>query len=96
VHPDVPALLVTPICAHTLFSRPLVLPGDASVTLRLRPRGREGEEVMVTADGQVGHPLNGRDLLHVRRGANPVRVVKVGEADFYQRLKDKLHWGTRL
>jgi len=92
----VPALLITPICPHTLSTRPLVLPAHASVAIRVRPRGEEREEITVTADGQLSHPLNGRDLVRVRRGPKPVNMVKVPGADFYRKLKAKLRWGTTL
>lgn len=94
VHPGVLALLITPICPHTLYTRPLVLPADASLVIRVRPRGEEREEMAVTADGQVSHPLTGRDLVKVGRCPQPVSMVKVPGADFYQKLKSKLHWGT--
>ena len=96
VHPGVPALLITPICPHTLSTRPLVLPANASLAVRVRPRGDEAEEITVTADGQVSHYLNGQDLVRVRLGPKSVKMVKVPEADVYQKLKTKLRWGTGL
>ena len=96
VHPGVPALLITPICPHTLSTRPLVLPANASLAVRVRPRGEQPEEITVTADGQVSHCLNGQDLVRVRLGPKSVKMVKVPGADFYQKLKTKLRWGTGL
>ena len=69
VHPRVPAIVVTPICPHTLSFRPLAVPATSSVSVRLLTGG---EEVFLTLDGQRVAPM-GRDD-HGRAPQGPVRA----------------------
>ena len=58
VVPGVQALVITPICAHTLAVRPLVFPASWDVVIQ--PADPEEEEIIVSVDGQVGHPPRAR------------------------------------
>jgi NAD+ kinase len=70
VHPDMHALIMTPICPHTLTNRPVVLPEDSVLTITLKS---ENEDVFLTLDGQVGFALRhhpgapDNDLAYLRR-----------------------------
>ena len=66
VHPDVDAIVLTPIAPHTLTNRPVVLPATAALTIQ--PIIAGGEDIFVTFDGQTGYPL-----LADRRGHGPSR-----------------------
>lgn len=90
VEPGMLSLTVTPIAAHTLSIRPLVLKAESVVTLR--PEGVTGE-VLVTADGQVGATLTGGHALTVRRARHSVRIVRFHGTTFIGRLRRKLGWG---
>src|SRR5580765_7492234 len=65
IHPEMDALLISPICPHTLALRPLVVPAGAQVEIVLQTGD---SEVYLTFDGQVGYPLRARDRVRVRRG----------------------------
>ena len=92
IHPEMEALLIAPICPHTLTMRPLVVPDRSIVEITLRT----GEsEVYLTLDGQVGHPLHARDRVRVQRGRLPVLMVRSRERSYYEVLRHKLHWGER-
>ena len=93
VHPSLLTLLVTPICAHALTARPLLIPAgsEVSVTVDDDPH----DIVRVTIDGQLGFPLQPGDEIRVRRAAHPAKILSVGGADFYDKLQNKLHWGER-
>ncbi len=94
VHPRLQALLVTPICPHTLTSRALLVPPDAEVTVIVE---RDPQDmVRVTIDGQLGFPLQSQDEIHVRRAPHQARFLSVGGADFYDKLQSKLRWGETL
>ncbi len=56
VHPEVDAILITPIAPHTLANRPVVIPGSAVVEVRAIDMGRPAD-IFVTFDGQTGHKL---------------------------------------
>jgi NAD+ kinase len=95
VHPRMQAIVVTPICPHTLTNRPLVVPPD--LVLEARIRDGEGEEnvFLLTLDGQVGLPLARTDRVRVRRSAHRLSMVKFPEQDYFQVLRRKLKWGGR-
>lgn len=94
VHPALQAVLVTPVCPHTLTSRALLVPPSAEVTVVVE---RDPQDIVrVTIDGQLGFPLQAEDAIHIRRAPHQARFLSVGGADFYDKLQDKLHWGETL
>jgi len=88
--PDMDALLISPICPHTLSMRPLVVPGDARVELTL---ASEGSKVYLTLDGQVGQMLEPGDRVRVRRGPADVLMVRPRRLNYFDVLRRKLRWG---
>jgi NAD+ kinase len=90
VHPAVDAILLTPIAAHTLMNRPVVIPASSDV--HVRPI-MEGNEVFVTFDGQSGFPLQAGDLVSVRRAPRPLRIIKSAKRTYFDVLREKLKWG---
>jgi NAD+ kinase len=92
IHPNMGALLIAPICPHTLSLRPIVLPDTARVEITLRTGD---SEVYLTLDGQVGHPLRAGDRVRGRRGRQPVLMVRTRRDAYFEVLRHKLHWGQR-
>jgi NAD+ kinase len=92
IHPEIDALLIAPICPHTLSMRPLVVPATARIEVTLLGGG---SEVYLTLDGQVGHPLRAGDRVRVRRGSHDVLMVRSGRRDYFELLRRKLRWGER-
>ncbi len=90
VHPDVSAIIVTPICPHMLTNRPLVISDQSEVRLRLRTAR---EEATLTLDGQVGFALHAGDEVMVRKSAKMFDLVCPMNKNYFQVLRDKLHWG---
>ncbi len=93
LHPALPAVVVTPICPHTLTQRPLVVPASTVIGLSILDRaGSEG--VYLTLDGQEGFPV-GRDAsIVVRPGSSPVTLLRPPESDHFDKLAEKLNWGV--
>lgn len=89
LHPAMKALLLSPICPFALTNRPIVVP-DLSV---LQVRLTTDEEVQVTLDGQMGYPMLRDDYLEVQQAPTPVRLVQAPGKNYYQILRQKLHWG---
>jgi NAD+ kinase len=90
VVPTVESLIVTPISAHTLGVRPVVLPSSATIQVR----ALDGpEELLVTIDGQVGATVPPGDTLIVRRADAPVLIVRFSDVTFFSRMRRKLGWG---
>jgi NAD+ kinase len=88
--PDVQAMVITPICPHTLTHRPLVFRPDA----RLEIRNASDGPVTLTIDGQWGQELASGASIEVRRAAQPLRVFR-SPRGFFGILREKLSWGER-
>ena len=93
VFPTLETILVTPVSAHTLALRPLVLPPTSEVSVRVEDGPAE---VLVTVDGQVGATFGVGETLVVRRSAHSVPIVRFPEASFFATMREKLHWGGLL
>ena len=89
VHPELEAILVTPICPHTLTNRPIVLPPERTVTVEL-DEDRGGAGLMI--DGQVGMKLAAGDAVRIEKSPEPVRLVTSTEWSYLDTLKNKLRW----
>jgi NAD+ kinase len=87
---ELPAFVITPICGHTLTSRPLVDSADRTYTIGVR----YAEGAWVVVDGQDFGPLRPGDRATVRRAPVSFKLVKVPGKTYYQTLREKLRWGT--
>lgn len=92
VHPSVDCVVVTPICPHALTQRPIVVPGDQLMTVRLTS---DLQDVFLTVDGQSGHPLQKGDRIEVQKSEHRVLLVRNPNLDYFAVLRTKLHWGER-
>ena len=90
--PDVDALVVTPICPHLLTLRPIVVRGDASLTVRV-----EGvaNSAALTVDGQKVVELLLGDEVRCRKSAYTVNQIRISDSGFFEALRSKLSWGER-
>jgi NAD+ kinase len=92
VHPRLDAMLITPICPHTLTNRPLAVPDHLQVRVWAEP----GEaKVYVTLDGQTGFPLTPEMRVAVGPKGEPLSLVRLAGASFFTILHHKLKWGER-
>ncbi len=89
VDPTVESIIITPVSAHTLAIRPLVIPPDAIVTIE----PASPTELLVTIDGQVGTRLVQNEKLTVKRADKAVRLVRFAGTTFFEKLRVKLGWG---
>jgi NAD+ kinase len=90
--PGLEALVLTPICPHSLTQRPLVLPVDSEIEVVVRTRGGEAT---ITMDGQEGMDLLDGDRVCMRRSPYPVDIVASPLRTRFQILQAKLRWGER-
>lgn len=88
VDPAVDCLLVTPVCPHSLDSRSRVLPGDYELTLRATVA--DGGAAFVTVDGEQTLPFAATDCVTICRAETKVRLIRLTEATFYDRLHHKI------
>ncbi|HEY6444904.1 MAG TPA: NAD(+)/NADH kinase [Acidobacteriaceae bacterium] len=90
--PVMDTLIVTPICPHQLTLRPMVLPGQAHILVRI-----EGipDQTFLTIDGQEAIQLRVGDELRCRRSDYSVKLIRIGANGFFDVLRSKLKWGER-
>ena len=92
IYPTLPAMVIIPICPHTLTNRPLVIPDSAVVEII---QGSAGEDVHLTVDGQVGVGLRYRDVVSLQRSGRTVALIKSPKLNYFELLRAKLKWGGR-
>jgi NAD+ kinase len=90
VFPSMNAIVITPICPFTLSNRPIVVPDDATIELRLKT---DLEEVALTLDGQVGFPLKLDDQVIIRKSLTTFNLIQPMNRNYFDVLRDKLRWG---
>ena len=90
VFPTLETIVVTPVSAHTLAIRTVILPSSAEVTLN----AEDGPaELLVTVDGQVGTTFSTGETLSVRRAEGDVLIIRFPGTTFFSTLRQKLGWG---
>ena len=92
VFPTLGALVLTPICPHTLTNRPVVVPDDVTIQV---VQASPGEEVSLTLDGQISFPLQHRDVVVIRRAPRPLALITSPKRNYFEVLRTKLKWGQR-
>lgn len=91
IEPTIHCFVLTPICPHTLSNRPIVLPDNATVKVRLVS---QSEDVALTLDGQLGCPLRRYDVVEVRKAKYRMKLIKHPTKHYFEILRTKLGWGN--
>ncbi len=89
LYPTLETFLITPICPHTLTSRPIVLPDTFKAEVRIK----SGEDIYLTLDGQVGVPLKINDRVVIRKADYKAKFLTLHNRDYFKILRTKLKWG---
>jgi NAD+ kinase len=89
VQPRVPAVVLSPICPHTLTFRPMVISADSTIGLKLIT---DGEEVYLTLDGQRGAHIKKNDEVEVRTSPLELKLVSSPKRNYFDLVKEKLGW----
>lgn len=93
INPKVNAITLTPICAHSLTHRPLVIPDDTSVTIKA---AKPDEMIKLTLDGQQALVVTSQDTIKVSKKKNlSVRLIKNTDRTYFRTLKEKFTHGMR-
>ena len=87
--PSAQAFVISLICPHTLSSRPLVVCDTCTIKIVVRD---PGEDVLVSADGQVGMSLREADEVSITRSSRKARFVHLPEHSYFSVLRQKLNW----
>jgi len=92
LEPTLGAIVLSPICPHTLTHRPIVVPSNAVIRVTLRSFG---DTVILIPDGQQGIRLNNGDRVEARDYGLPVSLIRLPSRSYYEILREKLKWGER-
>ena len=90
LQPDLNAIVLVPICPHTLSNRPIVVSGDSLIEIQVC-ESSELEHVRITCDGQTCIPLTSRRIA-IRKYSHPVRLIHPQGHDHFNILRAKLGW----
>jgi NAD+ kinase len=87
------AIVITPLCPHSLSVRPIVISSEETLTLELV---EQSQETLITIDGQSTHSIKGGEAIIIRQSNRVTRLLVTGEYNFYDLVRRKLHWGGVL
>jgi NAD+ kinase len=90
VYPDLDALILAPICPHSLAQRPLVLPTSEIISIEV---GRPSPAALLCIDGTVVEKLSAGDRIEIRRAPEQALLMMDPTRNYYQVLQSKLKWG---
>ncbi len=90
VHPALDALLLVPICPHSLTNRPIVVNGDSVIEVTVGTR--EIDHARLTFDGEIKLELAPADRIKVSKKDKKIRLIHPPEHDQFHILREKLHW----
>ncbi|XP_032518873.2 NAD kinase-like isoform X1 [Danaus plexippus] len=95
IHPSVPAIMVTPICPHSLSFRPIVVPAGVELKIALSPDARNA--MWVSFDGRNRQELRHGDSMYVTTSVYPVPSICAQDqiSDWFDSLAECLHWNVR-
>ena len=93
IHPALDAILLVPICPHTLTNRPIAVPGSGVIAITL---ATEGLDRLLTLDGQTGFSLSDSDEIVIRRSEHRLRILHPVNRNYYAVLRQKLRWGEQV
>lgn len=94
VVPELDAFVIVPICPHTLTTRPIVIPANENITVKIKS---DFEFVYVTSDGQENIKITGNDTIIIQKCDYKALLIHLEddeESGFYSLLRKKLHWGV--
>lgn len=90
VYPLTDAFIITPVAAHSLTQRPLVMPADIEIEFKVP----QNQEAVVIVDGQESFELKQNESLNIKIAKKKARMLHRNSRDFFKVLNDKLRWGN--
>lgn len=91
IEPSLDAVVVVPVCPHTLSDRPIVIPAKHEIEVRLL--AHEDSKAEITVDGHTLGDLNPEDRLLIGEARKRITLIHPPGYDYYEILRSKLHWG---
>ena len=94
LEPSMDAMILVPICPHTMSYRPIVLDGDSQVEINVISHPHS--HAQVTCDGQINLGVVSGDLVKIRKKDKVVKLIHPHKHNHYEILRAKLHWGEHF
>ena len=91
IHPSLETLAIVPICPHTLSNRPIVLPADQPIEMRL---GQDTQLAKVSYDGHSTQLVKQQDRVLITRYGESLTLLHPEDYDYFEVLRAKLYWST--
>jgi len=91
MHPVLNTLAIVPICPHTLSNRPIVVPANQKIEIRLT---RDDNLALVHYDGHAGREMNSEHRIEISKYPRPLRLLHPRDYDYFEILRAKLYWST--
>ena len=92
VTPQVDAIIITPIAAHTLTSRPLVVSGNDKIMIEF---SNNNQPVLFTSDGQIHENLDVNNKVKIAKADYQIKLISFTDNDYFKNLKEKMGWSKR-
>lgn len=92
VAPDVDSLVITPISAHSLTSRPLVVSDKSTIEIRF---SNYNQNILFITDGQLHDTLKPKHTVLITNSNFEIGLIDFKDSDYFQTLRTKMGWGTR-
>lgn len=90
--PNMEALVITPVCPHSLNKRSLVVSSSDSIRIQVeKTRDAYIDEASVRFDGEVSWPIQTGDVVYIKKAEEVFDAVTIGDARFYQKMRSKLN-----
>ncbi len=97
VHARVGGFVITPICPALLSMRPIIIPDDRTIKVRIETERREEQiKIGLTIDGQQTIGLDYGDEIIIKKAAQQMNLIRADDRNYYAILNDKLHWGFEV
>ncbi len=93
ISPSIEAVVITPICPHTISNRPIVLPADQNIQIQYLS---DYDPVEIRADGISRYHLRTGEVFHITRSPKRFRLVNLNRRDYFSTLRTKLNWVGKL
>ncbi|VAW82117.1 NAD kinase [hydrothermal vent metagenome] len=93
IDPGLCALVLVPVCPHTLSNRPIVVSDQSSIEILVH--GDDSNQAQITCDGQTNYELASGDIIRIEKKAKTLRLIHPQQHDHFSTLRKKLHWAEQ-
>jgi len=93
VSPEIDALILTPICPHTISNRPIVIPSTHTICIEYVS---QNDPIEFVADGLQYFEINSGDKVQIKKSSKTFKLVSLKNIDYFSTLRSKLNWSGKL